>query len=133
MSAPSRRTSGVLGTEALWLLQDATRGGLVRVRRETPVVRPAVHVPEYGWLIVRTPAQDRRPSVTCHVEKTKTAGGSGWTVTVTGSAEVISDPDEAVRHRRMLPGRVHGAHETLVRVRPHAVTGFRLAHTEAVR
>ncbi|MFF7790858.1 hypothetical protein [Streptomyces sp. NPDC007991] len=35
--------------------------------------------------------------------------------------------------RRMLPGRAHGPHDRLVRMRPQAVTWVRLAHAGAVR
>lgn len=112
-------------------------GSLVYVRREIPVVRLAVHILEYGRLIVRAPAQAAalscRPSLTYHAEEITTAGGFGWTVTVTGPAEVITDPDEAAHYRRTLPGWAHGPHDTLVRIRPQTVTGFRLAHAEAAR
>ncbi|MDX2758855.1 pyridoxamine 5'-phosphate oxidase family protein [Streptomyces sp. ME08-AFT2] len=106
MSAPSRRLAGVSGSETLGLLQGTAPGSLVHVRREMPVVRPAVHVREYGRLIVRTPAQAAalacRPSLTAH-------------------------------YRRILPGWAHDPHDTLVRIPPRAVAGFRLAHAEAVR
>ncbi|MDX2530983.1 pyridoxamine 5'-phosphate oxidase family protein [Streptomyces europaeiscabiei] len=62
MSAPLRRLAGVSGSETLGLLQGAARGSLVHVRREMPVVRPAVHVREYGRLIVRTPGQAAAPA-----------------------------------------------------------------------
>ncbi|WP_327720264.1 pyridoxamine 5'-phosphate oxidase family protein [Streptomyces sp. NBC_00490] len=106
MSTPSRRTTEVSGSEALGLLQGAAQGSMVHVRREMPVVRPTVHVREYGRLIVRTPAQAAalacRPSLTAH-------------------------------YRRILPGWAHDPHDTLVRMRPQAVAGFRLAHAEAAR
>lgn len=61
------------------------------------------------------------------------AGGIGWTVTVTGPAEVVTDPDEAGHYRRALHGWAHGPHDALVRIRPQTVTGFRLARAEAAR
>ncbi|MFJ1807360.1 MULTISPECIES: pyridoxamine 5'-phosphate oxidase family protein [unclassified Streptomyces] len=137
MTTPSRRVIEVPGSEALWLLEGATQGSPVHVRRETPVVRPAVPVLEYGRPVVRTPAQAValvcRPSLTCHAKEIKSAGGTGWTVTATGPAEVSTDRDEAAHHRRTLPGRAHGPHDTLVRIRPQTVTGFRLADAEAAR
>ncbi|MEE4493749.1 pyridoxamine 5'-phosphate oxidase family protein [Streptomyces sp. BE230] len=132
-----RRMIELPGTEALWLLESAAQGQLVYVRDEVPVLRPAVHVLEYGRLIVRTPAQAAalasRASLTYHAHEIKVAGGIGWTVTVTGPAEVITDPDEAGHYRRTLHGWAHGPHDTLVRIRPQTVAGFRLAHAEAAR
>ncbi|WP_326698814.1 pyridoxamine 5'-phosphate oxidase family protein [Streptomyces sp. NBC_01754] len=132
-----RRMVELPGTEALWLLESAAQGQLVYVRDEVPVLRPAVHVLEYGRLIVRTPAQAAalaaRASLTYQAHEIKVAGGTGWTVTVTGPAEVITDPDEAGHYRRTLHGWAHGPHDTLVRIRPQTVTGFRLAHAEAAR
>jgi hypothetical protein len=136
MTTPlTSRMVDVSGTEALWLLEGAAQGRLLYVQRETPLVRPAVHILEYGRLIIRTPAQATalpdRPSLTYHADEIKAAGGTGWTVTATGPAEVITDPDEAAHYRRTLPGWTHGPHDTLERIRPQTVTGFRLAHAEA--
>lgn len=57
-------------------------------------------------------------------------GGTGWLVTVAGPVEVITDPDEAAHHRRTLSGWAHGPHDTLLRLLPRTVTGFRLIRTE---
>lgn len=136
MTVPvSRRMVAVSGTEALWLLEGAAQRRLVYVQRESAVVRPAVHLLQYGQLVVRTPAQatalSGRAVLTYHADEIRVAGGIGWTVTATGPAEVITDPDEAAHYRRTLPGWVHGPHDTLVRIRPQTVTGFRLAHEGA--
>ncbi|GGT24525.1 hypothetical protein GCM10010271_29910 [Streptomyces kurssanovii] len=133
MTVPvTRRMVEVSGTEALWLLEGAAQGRLVYVQRERAVIRPAVHLLQYGRLIVRTPAQAEalsgRTAVTYHADDIRVAGGTGWTVTVTGPPEAVTDPDEAAHYRRALPGWAHGPHDTLVRIRPQTVTGFRLAH-----
>ncbi|MGW1004362.1 pyridoxamine 5'-phosphate oxidase family protein [Streptomyces sp. NPDC002520] len=138
MTTPTaRHMVEVSGTEALWLLESTTQGRLVYVQREQPVLRPAVHILEYGRLIVRTPAQaaalSTRASLTYQSDEIKVADGTGWTVTATGPTEIITDPDEAGHYRRTLPGWAHGPHDTLVRIRPQTVTGFRLAHAGAAR
>ncbi|UNM16422.1 pyridoxamine 5'-phosphate oxidase family protein [Streptomyces formicae] len=120
------------GSEGLWLLEGAAQGRLVYVQRESAVIRPAVHLLQYGRLVVRTPAQaaalSGRPVLTYQVDEIRVAGGPGWTVTAAGPAEVITDPDEASHYRRTLPGWVHGPHDTLLRIHPQTVTGFRFAH-----
>ncbi|WP_241748370.1 pyridoxamine 5'-phosphate oxidase family protein [Streptomyces sp. M3] len=134
-TADTRRMVEVPGPEALWLLEGATQGRVVYLQRDSAVVRPATHVLEYGRLIVRVPAQTTallgRAMLTYHADEIRTATGTGWTVSASGPAEVITDPDEAAHYRRTLRGWAHGPHDTLVRIRPQTVAGYRLAHAEA--
>ncbi|MEU6089639.1 pyridoxamine 5'-phosphate oxidase family protein [Streptomyces sp. NPDC047085] len=125
------RMTEVSGPEALWLLEGSSLGRLVHVQREQAVVRPGRHVWEYGRLIVRTPvpATALPASVTYQVDEVGAASGTGWTVTATGPAELVTDPDEAAHYRRTLPGWVYGPHDTLVLVRPRTVGGFRFARS----
>ncbi|MDN3027179.1 pyridoxamine 5'-phosphate oxidase family protein [Streptomyces sp. S.PB5] len=125
----SLRMVEVSGAEALWLVEGSSLGRLVLVQRELTVVRPARHVWEYGRLVVRTPVQASAVPATAsyHVDEIRAVQGTGWTVTVSGPAEVISDPHEAAHYRRTLTGWAHGPHDTILRIRPQTVTGFRLA------
>ncbi|AOR29974.1 hypothetical protein BFF78_01745 [Streptomyces fodineus] len=117
------------GAEALWLLEGTGLGRLAYVLRGQPVIRPARHVFEYGRLVVRTPA----PAVavpataTYYVDEIQEATGTGWTVTVAGPAEVITDHHETAHYRRTLAGWIHGPHDAVLRIHPQTVTGFRLA------
>ncbi|MFC8431849.1 hypothetical protein [Streptomyces sp. NPDC057253] len=43
---------------------------------------------------------------------------------------MISDPDETA-HDQRTPGWSHGPHDTLLRMQPQTVTGFRPARAEA--
>ncbi|MEV8018066.1 pyridoxamine 5'-phosphate oxidase family protein [Streptomyces sp. NPDC086554] len=128
----SLRMVEVSGAEALWLLEGSRLGRLVCVHKDAAIVRPAAHVLEFGRLVVRTPvpAAAVPQTVTYHVDEIRTATGTGWTVTATGPAEVITDPDERAHYRRTLTGWSHGPHDTLVRIHPQTVTGFRLARAE---
>ncbi|MFF2014120.1 pyridoxamine 5'-phosphate oxidase family protein [Streptomyces sp. NPDC058195] len=130
-----RHLTEVSGSEALWLLEGAARGRLVYVRREIPAVRPAVHRLDYGRLIVRAPVQasalSARTALTYQADEIEEADGTGWTITATGPAEIITDPNEAAHYRRTLFGWTHGPHDTLLRIQPQTVTGFRLVHQEA--
>ncbi|MFE2432604.1 pyridoxamine 5'-phosphate oxidase family protein [Streptomyces sp. NPDC059373] len=132
MTTPSlRRMIEVSGAEALWLLEGVTGGRLVYVQRDVPMVRPAVHVLEYGRLIVRTPVAAMALSgtsavVTYHADHVHSVTGRGWSVTATGPAEVITDRNEAAHYLRTLSGWAHGPHDTLLRVRLRNVDGYRL-------
>jgi len=135
MSTPATtlRMVEISGAEALWLLEGSSLGRLVYVQRELTVVRPGRHVWEYGRLIIRTPAPAEAvpATATYQVDEIRAVPGTGWTVTVSGPAEAITDPDEAAHYRRTLPGWTHGPHDTLLRLHPKTVTGFRLARAEA--
>ncbi|MEU8435228.1 pyridoxamine 5'-phosphate oxidase family protein [Streptomyces sp. NPDC029216] len=133
MTAPAPaglRMMEVSGTEALWLLEGATQGRLVYLQRQQAVIRPATHVMEYGRLIVRAPVQAAaalgRAGLTYQADEIHPVG-TGWTVSAYGPADVINDPDEAAHYRRTLPGWSHGPHDTLLRLHPQSVSGFRLA------
>ncbi|WP_405578297.1 pyridoxamine 5'-phosphate oxidase family protein [Streptomyces sp. NBC_01092] len=135
MSTPPTvpRMVEVSGAEALWLLGDSSLGRLVYTQRELTIVRPARHVLWYGRLLVRTPVQAAAVPATAayHVDEIQAATGTGWTVTASGPAEVITDPDEAAHCRRTLTGWTHGPHDTILRIHPKTVTGFRLARPES--
>ncbi|MCX2180274.1 pyridoxamine 5'-phosphate oxidase family protein [Streptomyces sp. SKN60] len=135
MSVPTtRRVVETSGAEALWLLEGAAHGRLVFAQREQAVVRPAVHVLEYGRLIVRAPVQadllHARPTLTYQVDEIRMPAGSGWSVTVTGPAEPVAEAVEAAHYRRTLPGWAYGPHDTLLRITPQTVTGYRLGTVE---
>jgi hypothetical protein len=127
----------VSGAEALYLLEGSSTGRLIHVSKDAPVVRPAVHVFAYGRLIVRSPVQEAvlrgHATVAYHVDEIRTAHGPCWSVTATGPAEPVTDPDEAAHYRRTLPGWTHGPHDTLLRISPPSVSGFRPAQAEGGR
>lgn len=129
---PQRHLVEVSGAEALWLLEGSTQGRLVHTQRDGVVVRPAVHILEYGRLMVRAPIQAAvvadRTTLTYQVDDIRTVSSTGWTLTVSGPAELVGEPNEADHYRRTLAGWVHGPHDTLIRIHPQTVTGFRLAH-----
>lgn len=135
MSTPpaTLRMVEVSGAESLWLLEGSSLGRLVYEQRDLTVVRPARHVWEYGRLVIRTPAPASAvpATATYHVDEIRAVAGTGWTVTVSGPAEVITDADEAAHYRRTLTGWSHGPHDTLLRIHPKTVAGFRLARAGA--
>ncbi|MDX3382169.1 pyridoxamine 5'-phosphate oxidase family protein [Streptomyces niveiscabiei] len=126
MTAP--RMTELSGAEALWLLEGTTLGRLVYPLRETTAVRPARHVWEYGRLVIRTPvAAAAIPGAAAyHADEIRVVHGTGWSVTVDGPVEIVTDVDEAAHYRRTLAGWAHGPHDTLLRLHPKTVTGFRL-------
>ncbi|MCD9879164.1 pyridoxamine 5'-phosphate oxidase family protein [Streptomyces guryensis] len=129
---PPLRMVEISGAEALWLLEGSALGRLVYTQRELTVVRPGRHTWEYGRLVVRTPAPAAAvpATATYHVDEVRAATGTGWSVTVAGPVDVITDADEAAHYQRTLAGWSHGPHDTLLRLHPKTVSGFRLARAE---
>lgn len=129
-SSATRRLAEVTGAEALWLLASTPLGRLVYERREGVVLRPAAHLLEYGRLIVRAPApatlSESSPEVTYQADEVDPLTGAGWTVTAAGPVDAVTDPDEHAHHRRVLRGWSHGPHDSILRILPHTVRGFRL-------
>ncbi|MFI6436327.1 pyridoxamine 5'-phosphate oxidase family protein [Streptomyces sp. NPDC050759] len=119
----------VCGAEAVSLLESSTPGRLVYVQREQAAARSTRHVWESGCLIVGTPTPPEPVplSVTYQVDDVGAPTDTGWTVTATGPADMITDPDEAAHCRRNLHGWVHGPHDPPVRIRRRCATDFRCA------
>ncbi|MET9844560.1 pyridoxamine 5'-phosphate oxidase family protein [Streptomyces ossamyceticus] len=134
MSLPpaALRMAEVSGAEALWLVEGSSFGRLVYPQRGQTLVRPARHVWEYGRPIVRAPVQGAvvPEVVTYQVDEIRVVAGTGWTVTLSGPTEVITDADEAAHHQRTLAGWTHGPHDTVLRMLPQTVSGFRLSRVE---
>ncbi|MGP4050197.1 pyridoxamine 5'-phosphate oxidase family protein [Streptomyces sp. 2A115] len=135
MSTPpaSLRMVEVSGAEALWLLEGSSLGRLVYPQRDLTVIRPGRHTWEFGRLVVRTPASAAAvpATATYHVDEIRAVAGTGWTVTVSGPVDVITDRDEAAHYQRTLTGWTHGPHDTLLRLHPKTMSGFRLVRAEA--
>jgi len=134
----------VSGAEALWLLEGSALGRLVYMQREATVIRPGRHTWEYGRLVARAPVRAAAIPLTAtyQVDEVRVATGIGWTVTVAGPVEVITDLNEAaLPHslkgmggapiRRTLTGWRYGPHDTIVRIHPQSVCGFRLTRGTA--
>ncbi|MEU9390132.1 pyridoxamine 5'-phosphate oxidase family protein [Streptomyces sp. NPDC048324] len=134
------RTVEVSGAEALCLLRRSRLGRLVYTQRDLTVLRPAAHVWADGRLLVRTsgPATGGPATATYEVEEYRAVPGTGWTVTVSGPAEVVTATATATAtdavtdgiRQRVPGGWTPGPQDTILRIRPRTVTGFRVARGE---
>lgn len=121
------RMTEISGAEAVWLLDGAHRGQLVLTHRARPLIRPASHIMEHGDLILRAPAPPAALDLAAYHVQDLDRAGHGWQVTATGPASLLTDPDLCAHYRRTLPGWTLGPHDTLVRVRPQRISGYRCA------
>jgi hypothetical protein len=137
-----RQTVELGRAEALRLLTGATLGRIVFTRHALPAIRPVNHIVDQGDVIIRT-----REAATLSL--TGEHGGQagvvvayeadsidlesrlGWSVVVTGYAQLITDPRETARYQRLLRPWVEQDTDCTVRIRPNMVTGYRLVPAPA--
>jgi nitroimidazol reductase NimA-like FMN-containing flavoprotein (pyridoxamine 5'-phosphate oxidase superfamily) len=120
-------------SEALELLGSVTLGRLAFTLDALPAVLPVNHVVDRGEVVVRG---HRGMDVALKTAAGKVVAYSadvidprtyvGWTVTLTGEAELVDDPAEVARYPRIVrPWRSH-EESFVVRIQPAVVTGFEL-------
>jgi nitroimidazol reductase NimA-like FMN-containing flavoprotein (pyridoxamine 5'-phosphate oxidase superfamily) len=135
--AEPRRSIGIGGAEALRLLGSVSFGRIVFTQHALPVIRPVNHVLSDGDIVIRTHAgtaltsrtrQARDPGVVVAYEADDIDPDThlGWSVTVTGYAQLVTDPEELARYQALLRPWVEQTMDYAVRIRPDLVTGIRL-------
>ncbi|MFC5723989.1 pyridoxamine 5'-phosphate oxidase family protein [Streptomyces gamaensis] len=127
--------------EALRLVGSVALGRIVFTRHALPAIRPVNHVLDDGAVIIRThegaalvPAVEQAGApgvvVAYEADVIDPVTRLGWSVVITGYAELITDPGELARCRALLQPWVDQRMDYAVRVRPDLVTGFRLTDPE---
>jgi len=124
--------------EAMALLGSVQYGRVVFTARALPAVRPVNHLVDRGDIVIRT---NLGTAVSAAVDGTGTGTGTvvayqadhvdpvrrlGWSVVVTGYARVVTDPAEVERFETALVPWIDGPMDTVIRIHPEIVTGFRL-------
>lgn len=123
--------------EALALLGKVSLGRIVFTQNALPTIRPVNHILDRGQIVVRTHAG---AALTLQTGRAGTGGvvvayeaddidpetHLGWSVIVTGYARLVRDPGDLARYQGMLEAWVDQTMDSVVRVNPSMVTGFRL-------
>ncbi|MFD8524848.1 pyridoxamine 5'-phosphate oxidase family protein [Streptomyces sp. NPDC012403] len=120
--------------ESLRRLTEATVGRIVHTRDALPAVLPVNFLlEESGAVLLRTSASSELVRavdgavVAFEADEVDVAARSGWSVVVTGSASVVTDPDEHEHLVRTGPRSwVPWPVEVFVRIEPELVTGREL-------
>ncbi|KQW10719.1 pyridoxamine 5'-phosphate oxidase family protein [Streptomyces sp. Root369] len=120
--------------ECLRLMAKAPIGRIVYTRRALPAVLPVNFTLDGdGAILLRTSAASELVRaidgavVAFEADDVDAARHSGWSVVVTGTATVVTDPDEGGRLARTGPvSWVPAPQEVYVRIDPELVTGREL-------
>jgi hypothetical protein len=141
MSLTPRQLSAITLGEALTLLAGVPLGRIVFTDHALPAVRPASHVVDEGQIVVRThdgspvlahdtsavPARGRDEDtvIAYQADSVDVGDRTGWSVVITGTATLVTDPARIARYADTLPPWT-AAEGGLIRLRPGIVAGYRL-------
>ncbi|MHB9864224.1 pyridoxamine 5'-phosphate oxidase family protein [Streptomyces sp. YIM S03343] len=137
LAAGPRASVALDSAEALRLLGSVTVGRIVFTQHALPTVRPVNHVLDDGHIVLRT---HERAALTSRTRQAGTPGvvvayeadsidpaaHLGWSVVVTGFAQLVTDPGELSRYQALLRPWVDRTMDYAVRIRPDLVTGIRI-------
>ena len=128
MGGDSRRLTELSRPESLRLLGDVPVGRIVYTVRALPAIVPVCHLVDNGMLVVRTHigGECAGSVVAYQADAIDVLDHLGWTVTVTGVARRILDPDEVEYYAERLSPLVPGDAIETIRIYPEIVTGARL-------
>lgn len=128
-----RSLEGLSLTEAVALLATAAVGRVVFTAGALPAVVPVTFAVHAGAVVLRTSAGTRLAAaadgsvLSLQADDVDPEARTGWSVVVTGLAELVSDPRErAVIHGLAEPW-APGHHDVYVRIPLTVVTGRRVA------
>ncbi|MHB9755338.1 pyridoxamine 5'-phosphate oxidase family protein [Streptomyces sp. BYX5S] len=137
-SGPGPRHSVELDrSEALALLASVSLGRVVFTQHALPTIRPVNHVFDGGDIVIRTHEGSALTSrtrigglqgvvVAYEADAIDPDTHLGWSVVVTGYAELVDDPAELARYRALLRPWANQSMDYAVRIRPDLVAGTRL-------
>jgi hypothetical protein len=117
--------------EALRLLGSVRVGRIVFTEHALPAIRPVNHILDHGDVIILSHTGAALTSsvntvVAYEADRIDPADHTGWSVTITGVARQVTDPDAVRRYEHTLPSWVGQNLDQVLRIHPELVTGFTL-------
>jgi hypothetical protein len=136
-SAAGRQLIELDRAEAIRLLAGAEFGRIVFTAHALPAIRPVNHLVHHGEIIIRShlggairhAVGGAGVVVAYEADEIDPRRRLGWSVVVTGYARQVTDPDEVAGFEAALTPWVDRAMDTVIRIRPEIVTGFRLVES----
>lgn len=128
-----------LGTaECMARLSSVPFGRVVFTERALPAIRPVNHIVDDGNVIIRTnlgmavgSAVGRGTVVAYEADAIDPRTRTGWSVVVTGVAQVVTEPEDLARYQRLLDAWVDGGRNAVIRIPAELVTGYELVAEQA--
>lgn len=129
MDAEPRRLVELTRAESLRLLGGVPIGRIVYTARALPAIFPVRHVLDGDALVIRTQlgAETAGAVVAYQVDEIGMADYLGWSVTVTGAAHLVAEPERA-RYERMVTPLVDSRSADVIRIDLEIVAGYRLVN-----
>jgi len=119
--------------ECMSRLASVPFGRVVFTQRALPAIRPVNHLVDNGHVIIRTnlgtgigSAAGRGTVVAYEADAIDAASRTGWSVVVTGVAQVVTDPADLARYQDLLQPWIGGDRNHVVRIPAELVTGYEL-------
>lgn len=111
--------------KSLRLLGGVPIGRIVYTVRALPAIVPVSHLLDNGMVVVRTHvAADCAGSVVAYqADQIDVVAMTGWTVTVTGVARRVNDPDEVAYYEERLVPLAYPQSVEVIQIYPEIVTG----------
>jgi nitroimidazol reductase NimA-like FMN-containing flavoprotein (pyridoxamine 5'-phosphate oxidase superfamily) len=134
MSVKRRRMTGLSAEAALRLLGSVSLGRIVFTRHAMPAIRPVNHVLDGTDVIIRShtgaavvsEAASADGVVAYEADVIDPHSYLGWSVVVTGTAHIVSDPGDVARYQALLTSWAMQEMDQVIRIRPGIITGFRI-------
>jgi nitroimidazol reductase NimA-like FMN-containing flavoprotein (pyridoxamine 5'-phosphate oxidase superfamily) len=124
--------SDLLEDEAIELLASVPVGRLVFTLGGLPTVRPQNHVFDDGAVVISTHAGSA--TLTCvgsivayEADNVDPVTQTGWSVIVTGRAELVEEPSAVERYATMVRPWVEHEIAYVIRIKADVINGFRLS------
>ncbi|MFI7700631.1 pyridoxamine 5'-phosphate oxidase family protein [Nonomuraea sp. NPDC049480] len=120
--------------DSLRRLASVPLGRVVFTRHALPAVRPVNHIVADGQIVIRSSAGTILSTelaafeavVAFEADELDVKERLGWSVVVTGVAQLVKDPEETARFKSMIQPWVMGEMEQVIRIRPEIITGYEL-------
>ena len=125
-----RRLAELTRPESLRLLDQVPIGRIVYTVRALPAIVPVCHLIDNGMVVVRTHvgAECAGSVVAYQADQIDAHARTGWSVTVTGVARRVLDPDELSGYESRLEPLIGAPAVETIRIYPEIVTGYRLVN-----
>ena len=130
MRGEPRRLAELTRPESLRLLAQVPLGRIVYTVRALPAIVPVSHLIDNGMVVVRTHigAECAGSVVAYQADQIDVHARTGWSVTVTGVARRVLDPDELTAYEPRLVPLIEAPAVDTIRIYPEIVTGYRLVN-----